>query len=192
LKCCTRSYERYFGRIGVCQTNVRISRLTTELDYEEHTLRKSNIYQCGGVNRRIRISYQLHLAQMSILLDSDKYKYELMNGINTRDNARRAIPYVFQCWKACSEFVIFGNRAQCLQLVHEMCAYRDGLDLHLNRDISWIVFDRSVTNDTFSCLVLPWFDRIGRMIFCKYLSNLFQFSKHVFHVSLVVFIQQYL
>jgi hypothetical protein len=39
LKCRARSYERYFIRIGICQTDVRIVQFVqTEVVYERHTL----------------------------------------------------------------------------------------------------------------------------------------------------------
>jgi hypothetical protein len=88
---------------------------------------------------------------------------------------------------------IYGNMwtfKYCLGSIHDMHSFDSHVPMEIDERIMYVTYDQRDRVPLY-CLILPWFDRLDRMIFCKYLKNLLQFED-CSRVSLVIFIQRYL
>jgi hypothetical protein len=101
---------------------------------------------------------------------------------------RTAYSYVIQCWKAYSEFAVYGTNDQYCVPVGTLEPDRNERFL-INTRISHVKISN---HEIHPCLILSWFDRFDRMIFCNYLKSLSQFKDCSSGVSLVIFVHQYL
>jgi hypothetical protein len=194
--------RRYFARVGVFRRSIRCA--------DKFLSQKSNIYKNSHTNQLYRFQLKIDHFPMMIMYNSIKNRgspvmTELSYG--QLPNVSSAL----DCWITSSIFTVYRHKIYYLELTanqnhHYLHSSSNLVHKHL------LLASRRSDNmhDLIPCrcVVLPWFDRIGRMKFEKYLiefhspSTEFHSSKAEFHshkaefhssfIFLALFVHQYL
>jgi hypothetical protein len=199
-----RSHERYIARVGIFKTEALMQKIiaiprigigsvtSKKITYTSKHSNNISIYRCNYDTLDHRV--QILCLNYAITIFVDSSRQERPPTISPKYDSDRipysAYPYVFQCWKSYSKFAVYGEDSQCCQTVDNMQSSRR-VHGDISDCISYVTLNRDPRKTLRPCLILPWFDRIGRMIFCNYLKSLFQ-SEVRSCVPFVVFVCQYL
>jgi hypothetical protein len=203
LKIHIRATERFFARAGIFKYGFSA--------YNNYfKLETSNIYKEPSEHKLRRMKLKWQHGFISTLLDNCDFISEV------RDEDINIIPFMFDCWKSHSEFVVYFYMTVpphfYIEKITESNPGGDGEPFYPDDRYTFrcspenCCYLGQYNPCLYHYLILPWFDRVDRMIFWKCLTrvclaNKFQ-SKHMFVriiiaslqrlLELAVFIQDYL
>jgi hypothetical protein len=172
-KLCAHSTIRYMIRTGVCQNRFDIGPLFRERSccFDTFTRTKSNAYKSKQTNMQHPIQFYLS-AGLLLMQTGDVDLHYLAKFSSEKDVQEAGCP--LDCWKTYSEFAIYERKSECTTYCMENFATIPNSILSVYPD-NRISFSRDDYSHYY--LILPWFDRVDRMIFSAYLTRFFVILK---------------